>query len=202
MTASALAIYLLFAFLSLVGRAWLHYRWTGDYGFRGVSGRTGSLEWFGGVLLTLGALGALAALVAELWVGAPRFLIVLPAAVRLAGLALMVLGVVLTLVAQVEMGSSWRVGVDSTETTELVTTGLFGWVRNPIFTGMLAVCPRVGAGRAERIAAVALAAALAGVEIHVRDSGGAIPHSRARRSVSSVCASESAAFVPGLGRIT
>jgi protein-S-isoprenylcysteine O-methyltransferase Ste14 len=35
------------------------------------------------------------------------------------------------------MGESWRVGVNETEHTELVTTGPFGLVRNPIFTAVL-----------------------------------------------------------------
>lgn len=32
---------------------------------------------------------------------------------------------------------SWRIGVDVTERTALVTSGPFGVVRNPIFTSML-----------------------------------------------------------------
>jgi protein-S-isoprenylcysteine O-methyltransferase Ste14 len=44
-------------------------------------------------------------------------------------------GLVLTLVAQAQMGASWRVGIDDRR-TELVTGGLFGVSRNPIFFGM------------------------------------------------------------------
>lgn len=44
---------------------------------------------------------------------------------------------ILTVVAQVQMGASWRIGVEAGERTELVTGGLFARVRNPIFTGML-----------------------------------------------------------------
>ena len=54
-----------------------------------------------------------------------------------AGVALMAFGLVLTLVAQQQMGRSWRIGVDPDERTELVTAGVFGSVRNPIFTGMI-----------------------------------------------------------------
>jgi protein-S-isoprenylcysteine O-methyltransferase Ste14 len=39
--------------------------------------------------------------------------------------------------AQVDMGESWRIGVDPSETTTLVRTGVFGLVRNPIFTAMI-----------------------------------------------------------------
>lgn len=35
------------------------------------------------------------------------------------------------------MGSSWRIGVDEHERTELVTEGPFTVVRNPIFSAML-----------------------------------------------------------------
>ena len=60
----------------------------------------------------------------------------LPAA-RVAGWLLIAAGGVLTVVAQRQMGVSWRVGIDD-RPTELVTDGLFHWVRNPIFSGLLA----------------------------------------------------------------
>jgi protein-S-isoprenylcysteine O-methyltransferase Ste14 len=44
-------------------------------------------------------------------------------------------GLVVTLVAQVQMGASWRVGIDDRPTL-LVTGGLFAFSRNPIFAGM------------------------------------------------------------------
>ena len=35
------------------------------------------------------------------------------------------------------MGDSWRIGVEESDRTELVTGGVFGLVRNPIYTGMI-----------------------------------------------------------------
>lgn len=61
-----------------------------------------------------------------------------PGFIRWSGWALVVAGFVVTVRAQVDMGASWRIGIDS-ERTELVTGGLFNVVRNPIFSGMLAV---------------------------------------------------------------
>ena len=61
-----------------------------------------------------------------------------PGFVRWSGWALVAAGFVVTVRAQVQMGASWRIGIDS-ERTELVTGGLFSVVRNPIFSGMLAV---------------------------------------------------------------
>jgi protein-S-isoprenylcysteine O-methyltransferase Ste14 len=40
------------------------------------------------------------------------------------------------LVAQIQMGASWRIGVDFQRRTELVQRGLFSLSRNPIFLGM------------------------------------------------------------------
>lgn len=39
-------------------------------------------------------------------------------------------------VAQAQMGASWRIGIDSGSHTELVTGGIFQLSRNPIFLGM------------------------------------------------------------------
>ena len=55
------------------------------------------------------------------------------------GLAVTVGGIVLGRAAQQAMGDAWRIGVDADEHTELVTTGLFRLVRNPIFTALIAV---------------------------------------------------------------
>lgn len=55
------------------------------------------------------------------------------AAAAWAGLAL---ALVWTVVTQMQMGVSWRIGIDRAHATALVTTGLFAWSRNPIFLGM------------------------------------------------------------------
>ncbi len=46
------------------------------------------------------------------------------------------LGLSLCLYAQVKMGSSWRVGIDEKVRTELVTTGLYQYIRNPTYVGL------------------------------------------------------------------
>jgi protein-S-isoprenylcysteine O-methyltransferase Ste14 len=53
------------------------------------------------------------------------------------GLVLAIGGILGTFVAQLAMGDAWRVGVDESERTELVTSGPFALVRNPIYSAML-----------------------------------------------------------------
>ena len=59
--------------------------------------------------------------------------------IQLIGIVVAVAGIAATVYAQVDMGDSWRIGVDPSETTTLVRTGVFGIVRNPIFTAMFDV---------------------------------------------------------------
>lgn len=52
------------------------------------------------------------------------------------GLALLAFALCWVLVAQAQMGESWRIGIDEAVKTPLVENGLFGVSRNPIFLGM------------------------------------------------------------------
>lgn len=133
-----LGLYVVAVVTALGVRTWAHRRSTGSTGFRGVSGPMGSSSWWAGVLfpgaLVLGLVGLSTAAVGRgptvLWTAEP---------VAVVGLALGIVGLAVTLAAQSAMGASWRIGVDESERTPLVTTGLFRVVRNPIFSGMAAV---------------------------------------------------------------
>lgn len=57
--------------------------------------------------------------------------------VRITGLALIHVSLVWVLIAQWQMSQSWRIGIDETNKTELVTHGLFSISRNPIFLGLI-----------------------------------------------------------------
>jgi protein-S-isoprenylcysteine O-methyltransferase Ste14 len=52
------------------------------------------------------------------------------------GCILLLLGFALTLKAQIDMGASWRIGIDTQRATQLVTQGLFSRSRNPIYLSM------------------------------------------------------------------
>lgn len=60
----------------------------------------------------------------------------LPFIVTIVGWMAIGLGALTVIVAQVHMGASWRIGIDD-RPTDLVTSGLYGLVRNPIFAGLL-----------------------------------------------------------------
>jgi protein-S-isoprenylcysteine O-methyltransferase Ste14 len=88
---------------------------------------------------------ALALLLVALGIGIVRFAVggapavgaaVPPAPVAALGVALLALAVVIVAIAQRQMGASLRLGIPE-EHTELVSRGLYRWVRNPIFLGML-----------------------------------------------------------------
>jgi protein-S-isoprenylcysteine O-methyltransferase Ste14 len=82
--------------------------------------------------------------VVGLFVAAPSLYAQLPAfggmqldTVRWAGVALTLLGLVVTWIAQGQMGKSWRFGPDRDAPPPLVTSGIFGVTRNPIYLSMM-----------------------------------------------------------------
>jgi protein-S-isoprenylcysteine O-methyltransferase Ste14 len=56
---------------------------------------------------------------------------------KYAGLGLLASALIWTIIAQGHMKNSWRIGIDTATKTELITTGLFKFSRNPIFFGMI-----------------------------------------------------------------
>ena len=50
-----------------------------------------------------------------------------------------VIGATVVIVAQIQMGSAWRVGVREGDAPLFIRHGLFGFSRNPIFVGMIVV---------------------------------------------------------------
>jgi protein-S-isoprenylcysteine O-methyltransferase Ste14 len=52
------------------------------------------------------------------------------------GWLLLITSLMLVMLAQTQMGSSWRIGIDTDKPSELVKHGLFRWSRNPIFLAM------------------------------------------------------------------
>jgi protein-S-isoprenylcysteine O-methyltransferase Ste14 len=137
MATLALILYVGYFGIAFGLRTFLQLRRTGSTGFHGLGGTPGSAEWLAGVGFTLAIVAGFAAPVLTL-VGVLEPIDVLDVrAIHIAGVVLAVGGIAATFYAQVAMGTSWRIGVDSSERTALVTTGPFALVRNPIFAAML-----------------------------------------------------------------
>ncbi|UUV28685.1 isoprenylcysteine carboxylmethyltransferase family protein [Amycolatopsis roodepoortensis] len=168
MAAIALGLSLLYLLAAFGLRTLQHYRSTGETGFRGVSGRPGSLEWWGGALFVVALLlGLLAPILQLIGVLAPiPVLDTLPP--RIAGLVLAGAGIVGTLAAQHSMGTSWRIGVDRAEVTGLVTTGAFAFARNPIFTAMIATALGLALLAPNLVALAGVVCLITAIEIQVR----------------------------------
>jgi protein-S-isoprenylcysteine O-methyltransferase Ste14 len=133
----ALVLFGVFAALGFGWRSWEQRRRTGSTGFRGVSGRLGSAEWFAGAgFVAAPAVAVLASILQLLDVAAPVAVLHAPW-IQIGGIVVAIVGIFATVYAQLDMGDSWRIGVDPGETTTLVRTGVFGLVRNPIFTAMI-----------------------------------------------------------------
>jgi protein-S-isoprenylcysteine O-methyltransferase Ste14 len=136
----ALFIYCLIYFLlAFVWRSVLVYRRTGHNPFvlaggddaHGYVGRA-----FKGVVLAIAVVVSSHAFfpaASQGWVPLPGLQ---SPALAYSGWALLWISLAWLLVAQYQMGVSWRIGIDNKVATPLVETGLFKRSRNPIFLGM------------------------------------------------------------------
>ncbi len=57
--------------------------------------------------------------------------------IKMLGILLSVISLAWTLIAQLQMKDSWRIGINTAERTELKTKGIFSISRNPIFLGII-----------------------------------------------------------------
>lgn len=201
MTAAlALGLYLVGLAFAFGWRTLAQWRATGDTGLRLDTGPAGSITWWAKLLfmaaLLLGAAGPAAAAA-----GADRVTVLDHGPIRVVGLVLAVAGVAATLAAQLAMGTSWRVGVDPTERTRLVTTGPFALARNPIFTAMTATSLGLAAMVPNPISLAATVVLVASIELQVR----AVEEpylARTHGSAYTAYAARVGRFLPGIGRST
>ena len=91
--------------------------------------------------------------------------------VRSTGFTLLLVSLVWTIVAQAQMGNSWRIGIDTENRTELVQAGVFRLSRNPIFVGMIVtllglflVIPNVGT-----LVTLLVGAILIGIQVRLEE---------------------------------
>jgi protein-S-isoprenylcysteine O-methyltransferase Ste14 len=196
MAVVALVLYVAALVVVFGVRSWVQHRRTGSAGFRGFSGTPATAGWWGGVLFVLAIVLGLAA---PILAGTGVVVADPPVALQVAGLVLALAGFAATLAGQVGMGASWRVGVDPAERTALVTTGVFGVVRNPVFSAMVAAQAGVTLMVPTWLSVLGLVSLVVAVELQVRSIEepylGAV-HGPAYAAY----AAHAGRFVPGLGR--
>lgn len=195
----ALALFAAFALLGFGWRSWVQRRRTGSTGFRGVSGRIGSVEWLAGVGFVVAMAAAVFAPILQL-VGVVAPLPVLDRPwLNVLGAVIAAVGIAATVYAQLDMGDSWRIGVDANERTTLVRTGVFGLVRNPIFTAMLTFGLGIALVTPNVVAVTGFVALAVTIELQVRaveEPYLAAVHGDEYRDYTA----RVGRFVPGLGR--
>ncbi|MFS8584045.1 MAG: isoprenylcysteine carboxylmethyltransferase family protein [Acidimicrobiia bacterium] len=198
MTLLALLLYVGFAGVAFGWRTWLQWRRTGDTGLR-LHAAPGTVQWWAKLGFVVAVAAGLAAPVAGL-LGLDPVAPLDHGPVRVAGVALALAGIAATTAAQVQMGASWRIGVDRDERTALVTDGVFGLVRNPIFSAMLVTAVGLTLMVGNVVSLVGLAALVAALEVQVRSVEEpyllAVHAERYARYAARV-----GRFVPGLGRL-
>lgn len=199
MDSLALLLYGVFAVFAFGWRTYVQWRLTGDTGLR-LHARLGTLQWWSKLAFIVAIAAGVAAPVAAL-LGLERIRVLDVQALRAAGAVVALVGIATTAFAQWQMGASWRIGVDTDERTQLVTRGVFGYARNPIFTAMLLAAIGFAFLVANVVGVIGVVALAAALEVQVR--GVEEPYLRAVHGADYLqYAQHAGRFLPGLGWLT
>jgi len=195
---TALILYIVWASLAFGWRTIEQRRRTGDSGLR-LHAQPNTPQWWAKIGFGVAILVGFAAPIAAV-AGLPNINALDTTWLHTAGIAVTLIGIVLTFAAQSSMGESWRIGVDADERTELVTDGAFRLVRNPIFTAMLITATGLAMIIPNVISILGLVALVVALEVQVR-----LVEEPYLRTVQGAeyraYAQSTGRFAPGIGRI-
>ena len=133
----AAAMLVVFLVLTLFVRVAIQLRRTGSTGLIGLRKGAGLLEWLSGLLFIGGMAMAIVSLQLVLQDSLDPIEALDVDGLHVIGIALAAAGGLAVFAAQLGMGASWRIGVSEDQGTDLVTTGWFTLVRNPIYAAMI-----------------------------------------------------------------
>jgi protein-S-isoprenylcysteine O-methyltransferase Ste14 len=199
--AVALAILGVILLLTFFVRVIVSVRQTGTTGVIGLRAGAGPLEKLSGVLfiggIVLGGLSPLLVLTDSIEV-----IDALDAEpIQAVGLVIAAVAGLAIFGAQLGMGASWRIGVQDDQGTDLVTSGWFSLVRNPIYTSMIGAWVGIALMVPTWLGIVAVVIAVIGLEMQVRLVEE--PYLlRAHGDAFRRYAARVGRFVPGLGRLS
>ena len=131
----SLIVIITYIFFALIGRIYLVYKLTGSFGMENTYKSIRSNLYyiiclyigFGG-MIALAILDVRGRINPQLEIG----YISIACALFLA-----IIGLIITVMSQQQMGSSWRAIVAKSKSTELIKHGLFKYSRNPVYMGTL-----------------------------------------------------------------
>ena len=205
MVASALPLIAVLVFygLGFGWRTWVQLR---RYGSSGIvlfrSGRPGQHlreALFVVLAVALLAEAALAAVAPRRLPGLVPLAPATAAVLRATGTVMVLVATALMLAAQLDLGASWRVGIDEGARPGLVTGGLYRYSRNPIYVAMLTALLGFALLLPSWISLGLLIGAGLGIRRHVRDEEAYLARTYGeeyRRYAARV-----GRFVPGVGRL-
>jgi protein-S-isoprenylcysteine O-methyltransferase Ste14 len=188
-----------FAVLTFAVRVIVQLWTTGETGLIGLRRNAGVVDWLSGLLFVGGmAMGVVSiALVLHDSLQPIESLDHTP--INVIGIVLAAAGGLAVFLAQLGMGASWRIGVSEDQGTELVTSGWFSLVRNPIYTAMIVGWTGFALLVPTWLSVAAVAVIVVGLELQVR----CVEEPFLRRTHGDAYRSYAARvgrFVPGVGR--
>ncbi len=195
----ALALWALYGAAALGWRVAVQLRRSGTTGLVAVRARPPSLAWWADVGQGLGIVLGLAAPLLDLWDAVEPVGWLDRTPVHVAGLVVFAAGLAGVVASQSAMGASWRIGTDPGERTDLVTSGPFALVRNPIYTALIPTLLGLALLVPSALALGSVALFAAATEVQVR--GIEEPHLlRVHGREYAQYAARVGRFVPRLGR--
>ena len=128
---------IIFFFIAIFLKSYLQYKKTGvnpiTFGHKSESAHDYIGGWFKLVLIAL-----FLYCVSAYFINYDKITLLNNASAQIAGVIITISSLIMIVAAQNTMADSWRIGIDEKVKTKLVTKGLFSYVRNPIFSGMIA----------------------------------------------------------------
>ena len=191
----ALAIFVLGSALMFGLRILIHRRRTGDTGLRRGDSPAWATVLFGlaPAFMVAGPVAAIAGLDDVRPLDRPTIAGI--------GIVLAVTGIVGASLAQADMGTSWRFGIDQAERTDLVTAGAFGVVRNPVYTAVFVISLGLALMVPNIVSLVATAVVVLAVQVQVR----AVEEpylAQTHGAAYTAYAARVGRFLPGVGTVT
>jgi protein-S-isoprenylcysteine O-methyltransferase Ste14 len=118
---------------------------------------------------------------------------------QIGGAVLLFGGIALLVAAQLNLGASWRIGIEEGSRPGLVTTGFYRFCRNPIFFAILVVLAGYALLLPTRLSLVLLLGAFIGMRQQVLAEEAYL--SRTYGDAYRAYARQVGRFVPGLGKL-